>query len=58
MPAKPIDPGKPYAGVPRLARFLKLVGDIPQDAQAPGSETYGDQSVRGSQTVPAAARPG
>ncbi len=40
VPAKPIDPGKPYAGVPRLSRFLKLVGDIPQDAPTQGSDTY------------------
>ncbi len=29
---KPIDPGKSYEGVPRLARFLRLVGDLPADA--------------------------
>ncbi|HTT17413.1 MAG TPA: L,D-transpeptidase family protein [Candidatus Sulfotelmatobacter sp.] len=29
---KPIDPGKQYAGVPRLVRLLKLVGDLPSDA--------------------------
>ncbi|MGA8043264.1 MAG: L,D-transpeptidase family protein [Terracidiphilus sp.] len=29
---KPIDPGKTYAGVPRLARLLRLVGDLPRDA--------------------------
>ena len=29
---KPIEPGQPYAGVPRLTRFLRLVGDLPQDA--------------------------
>ncbi len=40
VPAKPIDPGQSYAGVPRLARFLKLVGDLPQDAPPPGSDTY------------------
>jgi murein L,D-transpeptidase YcbB/YkuD len=40
VPAKAIDVGQPYAGVQRLARFLKLVGDLPPDAQPPGSETY------------------
>jgi murein L,D-transpeptidase YcbB/YkuD len=40
VPAKAIDPGQPYAGVARLARFLKLVGDLPADSQAPGSDTY------------------
>jgi murein L,D-transpeptidase YcbB/YkuD len=29
---KPIDPGQSYAGVPRLTRFLRLVGDLPADA--------------------------
>ena len=28
-PAKPIDLGQTYAGVPRLTRLLKLVGDLP-----------------------------
>jgi murein L,D-transpeptidase YcbB/YkuD len=30
--AKPIEPGQSYAGVPRLTRLLKLVGDLPPDA--------------------------
>jgi murein L,D-transpeptidase YcbB/YkuD len=29
---KPIVPGDTYAGVPRLAQLLRLVGDLPQDA--------------------------
>ena len=29
---KPIEPGQSYLGVPRLARFLRLVGDLPADA--------------------------
>ena len=29
---KPIDPTQPYAGVPRLVRFLRLVGDLSADA--------------------------
>jgi L,D-transpeptidase YcbB len=38
---KPIDPGQSYAGVPRLARFLRLVGDLPADATLPAdSQTY------------------
>ena len=32
---KPIDPGKPYAGVPRLVQFLQLVGDLPPGAVLP-----------------------
>jgi len=38
---KPIDPGQSYAGVPRLARLLRLVGDLPADATlSAGSQTY------------------
>ena len=31
-PVKPINPGQVYSGVPRLTRFLRLVGDLPPDA--------------------------
>jgi L,D-transpeptidase YcbB len=34
-----ITPGHSYAGVPRLARFLRLVGDLPADASVPENET-------------------
>ena len=38
---KPVDPGQSYAGVPRLIRFLRLVGDLPPDATFPGdTQTY------------------
>jgi murein L,D-transpeptidase YcbB/YkuD len=38
---KPIDPGQSYAGVPRLARFLRLVGDLPPDDPLTGdAQTY------------------
>ena len=38
---KPIDRGQSYAGVPRLARFLRLVGDLPADATLTGDDqTY------------------
>jgi L,D-transpeptidase YcbB len=38
---KPIDPAHPYAGVARLARFLRLVGDLPPDVTLTGdSQTY------------------
>jgi murein L,D-transpeptidase YcbB/YkuD len=38
---KPIDPGQSYAGVPRLVRFLQLVGDLPADAALPSdTQTY------------------
>jgi murein L,D-transpeptidase YcbB/YkuD len=29
---KPVDPSQPYAGVPRLVRFLRLVGNLSADA--------------------------
>jgi len=32
VPAKPINPGQVYSGVPRLTRFLRLIGDLPPDA--------------------------
>ncbi len=38
---KPIDPGQSYAGVSRLAHFLRLVGDLPADATLTGDDqTY------------------
>ncbi|MGC2198264.1 MAG: L,D-transpeptidase family protein [Terriglobales bacterium] len=43
---KPIDPGQSYAGVPRLAGFLRLVGDLPADATLPAeAKTYGGALV-------------
>ena len=38
IPAKAVDPGSAWPGVPRLARLLRLVGDLPPDAPEP--ETY------------------
>jgi len=38
---KPIDPGQSYAGVPRMANLLRLVGDLPADTASTGdSQTY------------------
>jgi L,D-transpeptidase YcbB len=38
---KPIDPGQSYPGVPRLARLLRLLGDLPADAALTGdAQTY------------------
>lgn len=34
-----IAPGDSYPGVPRLIRFLRLVGDLPADANVPEDET-------------------
>jgi murein L,D-transpeptidase YcbB/YkuD len=43
---KPIDPGNSYAGVPRLARFMRIVGDLPPDDTLTGdAETYGGPLV-------------
>ena len=41
VPAKTIAPGSPYPGVPRLARLLRLLGDLPPDsAVAEGTDQY------------------
>jgi murein L,D-transpeptidase YcbB/YkuD len=43
---KPIDPNQPYAGVPRLVRFLRLVGDLTANAALPDDlHTYGGSLV-------------
>jgi len=36
---KAVTPGESYAGVPRLARFLRLVGDLPPTANVPADST-------------------
>jgi murein L,D-transpeptidase YcbB/YkuD len=39
--AKPVRQGEEYAGVPRLARLLRLVGDLPPEATVPvGARLY------------------
>jgi len=45
---KAIVPGDTYPGVPRLARLLRLVGDLPADANVPA-----DQSIYASALVDA-----
>jgi murein L,D-transpeptidase YcbB/YkuD len=35
VPPKPVEPGGPYEGMPRLARLLRLLGDLPPDAVMP-----------------------
>jgi len=43
---KPIEPGQSYADVPRLARFLRLLGDLPENAILPNdSQNYGGPLV-------------
>lgn len=45
-PARAIKPGETYAGVPRLARLLRLVGDLPPDAALPAdAQLYGGALV-------------
>jgi L,D-transpeptidase YcbB len=45
---KTIAPGQPYAGLPRLGRFLQLIGDIPADAKLdPAPATYSGVLVDG-----------
>ncbi len=47
VPARPVKPGRSYAGLPRLAVFLKLVGDLPAKAAAPrGPGVYKGSLVR------------
>jgi len=40
VPAKAIDPGQQYAGVPRLSRLLRLIGDLPPDANPSDPQIY------------------
>jgi L,D-transpeptidase YcbB len=40
VPERPIDPGQIYAGIPRLDRLLRLVGDLPPDAPLPNLPIY------------------
>ena len=42
---KPIEPGQAYAGVPRLTRLLRLVGDLPEDAAGSQDGVYGGALV-------------
>ena len=51
VPAKPIEPGQPYVSLPRLARLLQLLGDMPPEAaEAAGAAAptiYDTQLVEG-----------
>ena len=42
---KAIVPGQSYAGVPRLARFLRLVGDLPADAKVSADSAIYDGAL-------------
>jgi murein L,D-transpeptidase YcbB/YkuD len=45
IPAKPIAVGQPYASTERLARFLRLAGDLPKDADVSGSSGIYDGAL-------------
>jgi murein L,D-transpeptidase YcbB/YkuD len=40
IPAKPVDPGSSYNGVPRLTRLLSLLGDLQNNAAPENSSLY------------------
>jgi L,D-transpeptidase YcbB len=40
VPAKPVEPGNPYNGVPRLTRLLRLLGDLPENAVSGSANVY------------------
>ena len=47
-PAKPVEPGQLWPGVPRLDRLLRLLGDLPPETPAPtDSQVYGGALVDG-----------
>jgi len=48
VPAKPLEPGQPYAGLPRLARLLQLVGDLPSAPAGAGSPQVYDPALVGA----------
>ena len=45
IPAKPVNPGQTYAGVPGLSRILQLVGDLPPNAVVPGDAQVYDGAL-------------
>jgi murein L,D-transpeptidase YcbB/YkuD len=49
VPAKPIEPGQPYAGLPQLTRLLQRVGDLPPqtNTSGPPPELYDATLVEG-----------
>jgi murein L,D-transpeptidase YcbB/YkuD len=47
VPAKAVDPGKPYAGSTALVRRLQLFGDLPADATVPADGVYQGEAVEG-----------
>ncbi|MGA8490701.1 MAG: L,D-transpeptidase family protein, partial [Terriglobales bacterium] len=45
VPAKPVEPGSSYDGVPRLMRLLHLLGDLPESAASESSNVYAGSLV-------------
>ena len=45
---KKVAPGKPWSGVPALAERLRALGDLPRDAQAPGTTPDGTPLYEGA----------
>jgi murein L,D-transpeptidase YcbB/YkuD len=44
-PKKSVKPGGSYGALPQLAQLLRLLGDLPPDAQIPAGDTYGEPLV-------------
>jgi murein L,D-transpeptidase YcbB/YkuD len=44
--AKPVEPGQPYAGIPRLTRLLKLEGDLPDASATQDAGVYSPALVQ------------
>jgi L,D-transpeptidase YcbB len=40
MPAKPVQPGSAYDGVPRLTSLLRMLGDLPADSSSENANLY------------------
>lgn len=43
--SKAIEPGKEYAGIPRLTRLLRLLGDLPESANVKSGNVYQEPVV-------------
>lgn len=48
VPSKPVRPGDSYAGVPRLAKLLRLLGDLGGQEQATSGEAVYDGNLVGA----------
>jgi murein L,D-transpeptidase YcbB/YkuD len=48
IPPKPVDPGQTYASIPRLTRFLLLLGDLSPAPAATGDDRLYDSALAGA----------